>query len=412
MKTKKPGVRRNKKEIADHMHVNHRRSFRSEMAPCINPDFMDEKYIASRKVGDYYYSIYVKEARPMVRDAMIFLNFAYHSRERLFDEVQGKAEEREYMKIAMQKLLSYADENIGAFKLFFTKTNKTYPLTSVIMRPQMWREEFSLDLLMELIDEYTDEKLFTMLMMYLHKKQVMNKDFVSKIIANRDLLILFLDGALYESHIKTNLLELYDMTSLSEKNNPSLKVLFKNFILDFYNKYEEVFAYAQKAINKEVAEFVKSIKKYGELPGVTDNFVFRRVLIRNAKEKSVCVEFLPFCKANVEYFASYNAIVICVGNGIITLPGSLSDSERVGEKLRLLNSSQLYKIMKSIFAKPTNLATVATELGVSPDRAYRILSQLVEERYILKAEDNQTYTANKEHFTKIIQLLESFGGED
>lgn len=410
MNTKRP-IKRTQKEPEEHMHISSKRRCLSEKADCINPTFKDEKYIASRKICDYHYSIHVKPAKPEVRDAAIFLNFAYGFRERLFQEVKGKAEEREYMNIATKKLLSYADENIGPLKLFFMRIRNVFPFTGVVMHPQLWREEFPFELLMDLLESFDDEKLFVMLLMYLHKKQTMGKDFVRKIITNRALLVLFLDGALYEDNIKADLLNLYDMTSLSGQNKPSLKELLKEFILGFYNKYEEVFDYAKKAINKEVAEITKTISKNGELPGVTDHFLFRRVIMRGEKEKSICIEFLPFCKANVEYFASNKSVTICVGNGMTILPGSLSDSERVGEKLKLLSSDQLYKIMKSIFAKPTNLAAVASELGVTPDRAYRILSQLVEEKYILKESDNQTYTANKEHFTKIISILEKFGGD-
>ena len=239
----------------------------------------------------------------------------------------------------------------------------------------------------------------------------MNKDFVRKIIPNRNLLVMYLDGAMYDSQIKTDLMSLYDMTALSSEKNPSLKEVLKEFILNFYSKYEEVFEYASKAINKEIAGIEKIIKKEGELPDVTDNFLFRRVIMRGGIEKSVCIELLPFCRGNVEYFASYHSITVCVGNGNIILPGSLSDTGRLGEKLKLLTNDQLYKIMKSIFAKPTNLNTLAEELGVTPDRAYKILAQLVEERYVLKEEDNQTYTANKEYFTKIIHVLENYGGE-
>ena len=67
--------------------------------------------------------------------------------------------------------------------------------------------------------------------------------------------------------------------------------------------------------------------------------------------------------------------------------------------------------MKSIFAKPTNLNAIASELEVTPERAYKILAQLVEEKYVLKEENNQIYTANKEYFTKIIHVLENYGGE-
>ena len=411
MRTKRTIIKRTRKTPEEQKHVNPNRLFLSEPAPCLNPAFKDEKYIASRKIGDYYYSIHVKPAKPEVRDAMIFLNFAYNDRESLYQEVNGKAEERAYMSIATKRLLAYADENIGALKLFFTRVRDTFPVTGVVMDAQLWREEIPLDLLMELIDSYDDERLFTMLLMYLHERQTMNKDFVKRIIPNRSLLVMYLDGAMYGSQIKADLMELYDMSSLSAESKPSLKEILKKFILGFYSKYEEVYEYASKVINKEVARIEKIIKKEGELPGVTDNFVFRRVIMRGGIEKSICIELLPFCRANVEYFASYHTITICVGNGNSILPGSIADSGRIGEKLKLLTNDQLYKIMKSIFAKPTNLNTIAAELEVTPERAYKILAQLVEEKYVLKEENNQIYTANKEYFTKIIHVLENYGGE-
>ena len=411
MRTKRTIIKRTRKTPEEQKHVNPNRLFLSEPAPCLNPAFKDEKYIASRKIGDYYYSIHVKPAEPGIRDAIIFLNFAYNDREILSQEVNGKAEERAYMSIATKRLLAYADENIGALRLFFTRVRDIFPFTGIVMMPQMWREEFPLDLLMELIDSYDDEMLFSMLLMYLHERQTMNKDFVKRIIPNRALLVMYLDGAMYDSEIKADLMELYDMSSLGAENNPYLKEILKKFILDFYSKYEEVFAYASKTINKEVARIEKIIRKEGELPNVTDNFLFRRVIMRGGIEKSICIELLPFCKSNVEYFAGYHTVTICMGNGNSILPGSISDTGRLGEKLKLLTNDQLYKIMKSIFAKPTNLNAIATELGVTPERAYKILAQLVEEKYVLKKEDNQTYIANKEYFTKIIHVLENYGGE-
>ena len=411
MRTKRVILKRTRKAPEEQKHVNPKRLCLSEPAPCLNPAFKDEKYIASRKIGDYYYSIHVKPAQPVVRDAIIFLNFACNDRKILFQEVNGKAEERAYMSIATKRLLAYADENIGALRLFFTRVRDTFPITGVVMNTQLWRQEFSIDLLMELLDSYDDEMLFSMLLMYLHERQTMNKDFVKRIIPNRALLVMYLDGAMYGSQIKTDLMELYDMSSLGAENNPSLKEILKKFILGFYSKYEEVYEYASKVINKEIARIEKIIRKEGELPGVTDTFVFRRAILRGGIEKDICIELLPFCKSNVEYFAGYHMVTICVGNGKIILPGSLSDTGRLGEKLKLLTNDQLYKIMKSIFAKPTNLNAIATELGVTPERAYKILAQLVEEKYVLKEEDNQTYTANKEYFTKIIHVLENYGGE-
>ena len=117
-------------------------------------------------------------------------------------------------------------------------------------------------------------------------------------------------------------------------------------------------------------------------------------------------------RKNLEYFANTAGITICVGNSLRIAPGSLSDTERVGEKLKLLNNEQLYKIMRSIFDKPITLAELSTEFGVSPDRAYKILSKLVAERYVLREKDDLKYYANKEHFTNIIRLLEGFGGEE
>lgn len=410
MRTKRTSSRMAKRAPIEHKHVKSK-SCISEAAPCINPAFMDEKYIASRKIEDYHYSIYVKSAKPEIRDAMMFLNLAFHRRELLYYDVQGKAEARVYMSNATQKLLDFADENIGALKLFFTKTNNIFPLTGAVMDPHMWREEFSLELLMSLIDSADDEQLYVLLLTTLNTKGKVNKDFVKRIISNRDILVLYLEGAAYEHSVRADLLELYDATSLQVKSNPSLRTLLKDFILDFYDKYKEAYEYAKKTIEKEQADIVKKIIKFGELPGVTDNYVFRRLIMRSDAEKCICIEFLPFCKTNIEYFASFTGITICVGNGMLAKPGSLSDSERVGEKLKLLNNEQLYSIMKNIFAKPASLAKVAAEVGVSPERTYKILSKLVEERYVYKDEKKQIYVANKGLFLNVIHLFERYGGE-
>ena len=136
------------------------------------------------------------------------------------------------------------------------------------------------------------------------------------------------------------------------------------------------------------------------------------MLMRYEKEKSVCIEFLPFCRENIEFFGTDKTIVICVGNGAIPMPGSITDTARIGEKLKLLNDEQLYRIMRSIFSKPTTLAKLSTEFGLTQSATYKALSKLVAERYILKEDDNQTYYANREFFDNLIQLVERFGGDE
>lgn len=397
---------------AQEKHTKESYHFKSEPAPCINPKFEDEQYLASRKVGDYHYSIFVKPAQPEVRDAIIFLNTATHDRERLYHEISAKAYAREYMKIATHRLLEYVDANIGELRLFFMKNRYVYPMSGVIMVQQLWRENFPLELLLDLIKSYDDEDLYTMLLVHLHTKKTMNEDFIKKMIVNRDLLVLYLEGAPYKNAVKKDLIKLYDSTKLGNPKKPSLKSKLCKFILEYYKKYQEVYGFVQNFIEKDIERIKKEIRKTGELAKVTDNFIFRIMLTRYQKEKSVCIEFLPFCRENVEYFSTDKTIVICVGNGAISMPGALSDTARVGEKLKLLSDEQLYKVMRSIFAKPTTLAELSSEFGLTQNATYKILAKLVEERYILKEDDNQTYYANRNFFDNIIQLIERFGGDE
>ena len=235
MRTRKTSSEKVKKEPKDYMQGNKKRRCISEAASCINPKFEDEKYISSRKVDDFFYSIYVKPAKPEVRDAMMFINIAFQRRESLFEDVQGKAEARVYMRTAIDRLLAYVDEKIGFLRLFFIKSNEVFPLTGIIMHPEMWREEFPFELLLELIDSYDDERLFAMLLMFLHTKKKVSRDFVKRIMADRKILVLYLDGASYEFSVKQDILRMYEMTSLSNKSNPSLKVLLKQFIFCLHN---------------------------------------------------------------------------------------------------------------------------------------------------------------------------------
>ena len=393
---------------AEEKHTKEADHFKSEPAPCINPMFEDEKFLASRKVGEYNYSIYVKPAQPEVRDAIVFLNIASYDRERLYHEISAKAHAREYMKIAARRLLEYVDENIGELRLFFTRSRYVYPMTGVIMYPHLWRENFPLGLLLDLVDE----KLYTMLLVHLHTKETMREDFLKKMLVDRKLLIMYLEGAAYEKSVKKDLIRLYDSTSVGNKNKPSLKKKLRKFIQNYYQKYQEVFPFVQSFVEKDIEKIKKEIRKTGGLAKVTDNFIFRTMLMRYQKEKAVCIEFLPFCRENVEYFSTDKTIVICVGNGAIPMPGSINDTARVGEKLKLLSDEQLYRIMRSIFAKPTTLTQLSSEFGLTPNATYRVLAKLVEERYIIKEEDNQTYHANKEFFNNIIQLIERFGGDE
>ena len=397
---------------AEEKHTKEADHFKSEPAPCINPMFEDEKFLASRKVGEYHYSIYVKPAQPEVRDAIIFLNIASYDRERLYHEISAKAHAREYMKIAARRLLEYVDENIGELRLFFTRSRYVYPMTGVIMQPHLWRENFPLGILLDLVNEYDDEKLYTMLLVHLHTKETMHEDFLKKMLVDRKLLIMYLEGAAYEKSVKKDLIRLYDSTSVGNKNKPSLKKKLRKFIQNYYQKYQEVFPFVQSFVEKDIEKIKKEIRKTGGLAKVTDNFIFRTMLMRYQKEKAVCIEFLPFCRENVEYFSTDKTIVICVGNGAIPMPGSITDTARVGEKLKLLSDEQLYRIMRSIFAKPTTLTQLSSEFGLTPNATYRVLAKLVEERYIIKEEDNQTYHANKEFFNNIIQLIERFGGDE
>ena len=397
---------------AEEKHTKEADHFKSEPAPCINPMFEDEKFLASRKVGEYHYSIYVKPAQPEVRDAIVFLNTASYAKDRLYHEINAKAHAREYMKIATRRLLEFVDENIGELRLFFTRSRYVYPMTGVIMQPHLWRENFPLSLLLDLINEYDDEKLYTMLLVHLHTKETKHEDFLKKMLVDRKLLIMYLEGASYEKSVKKDLIRLYDSTSVGNKRKPSLKKKLCKFIQNYYQKYQEVFDYVQSFVEKDIEKIKKEIRKTGGLAKVTDNFLFRTMLMRYQKEKAVCIEFLPFCRENVEYFSTDKTIVICVGNGAIPMPGSITDTARIGEKLKLLSDEQLYKIMRSIFAKPTTLTKLSSEFGLTPNATYRVLAKLVEERYIIKEEDNQTYHANKEFFNNIIQLIERFGGDE
>ena len=80
MRTRKTSSEKVKTEPKEYMQGNKKRRCISEAASCINPKFEDEKYISSRKVDDFYYSIYVKPAKPEVRDAMMFLNIAFQKK--------------------------------------------------------------------------------------------------------------------------------------------------------------------------------------------------------------------------------------------------------------------------------------------------------------------------------------------
>lgn len=396
---------------AEEKHTKEADHFKSEPAPYINPMYEDEKFLASRKVGEYHYSIYVKPAQPEVRDAIIFLNIATRDRERLYFEINAKAHAREFMKIATRRLLEYVDDNIGEFRLFFTKSRYVYPMTGVIMQQHLWRENFPLRLLLDLIDNYDDEKLYTMLLVHLHTKGTMHEVFLKKMLVDRKLLIMYLEGASYEKSVKKDLIKLYDNTSVGNKRKPSLKKKLSKFIQNYYQKYQEVFGFVQKFVEKDIEKIKKEIRKTGGLAKVTDNFIFRTMLMRYQKEKAVCIELLPFCRGNVEYFSTDKTIIICVGNGAISMPGAITDTSRVGEKLKLLSDEHLYKIMRSIFAKPTTLTQLSSEFGLTPNATYRVLAKLVEERYIIK-EENQTYHANKEFFDNIIKLIERFGGDE
>lgn len=397
---------------AEEKHIKESHHIKSEAAPCINPAFEDEMFLANRKIGEYHYSIFVKPAQPEVRDAIIFLNVANQNRERLYHEISGKAQAREYMKIATNRLLEFVDANIGALRLFFTKTRYVYPMTGVIMYKHLWRENFPLELLLDLIKKYDDNSLFAMLLANLHTVKTMNDDFVKRMIVDRKLLLLYLEGASYESSVKKDLIKLYDSTNVGNKNKPSLKGKLCKFIQDYFKKYQEVYGYTQSIIEKDIERIKKEIRKTGEIEKVTDNFLFRNMIMRYNKEKAVCIEFLPFCRENVEYFSTDRSILICLGNGAISMPGAITDEERIGEKLKLLSDEQLYRIMRSIFAKPTTLAKLSSEFGLTPNATYKLLAKLVEERYVLKEKDNQTYHANKEFFANIVHLIERFGGDE
>lgn len=384
----------------------------SEPAPYIDNKFSDEKYIAHRKVGNYYYSIYIKPCQPEIRDALIFLNVSTNrGRERtIIPEVSAADENR--LKTASDELLGYIYKNCGLLRLFFTRIRSNYPITSIIIRPIMFWEDMTLENVIEVIDWNSNKDLFCILLSQLHEYISLPMDILQHAMKDREHFYTYMDGASYSPAIKADLIALYESCDFNDPDKPSLKEMLFEFLKDYYREYEICFNSIRDIVGKEQEHMKCEIEKYGELPCVTDHFLFRKMIMVGGKEKAVCLEKLAFSLGNIEYLTTHTCCVICVGHGIGAPLGDVNDYERLGEKLKNFTDNATSKILWLLSRKPSSIEKIMEVTQMNKDSAYRLTATLIEQKILIKNDETNEFVLNKEHLRKIIKLLEKYGGID
>ncbi|MFR1518861.1 MAG: hypothetical protein ACLSVG_08830 [Clostridia bacterium] len=382
----------------------------SEPAAYIDDKFADEKYISHRKIGDYRYSIYVKPCQPEIRDALMFLNMSTDTTLNRSIVEKDDTEDEIRLKNASNELLGYIFKNCGLLRPFFYKTKYSFIVTSVLLCPIMWWEDITLDDVFAVINRYSDKDLFCVLLSYLHKRILMPTDVLRNSLKDRNHFYTYMEGAAYTSSIKGELIALYEACSFGNPQNPTLKEMLFDFLKNYYNEFKRCFESVRDIIERERDEIEQNIFMLGEVPKVTNTFLFRKTLMFGDKEKPVCLEKLAFNNSNLEYFGKTSSMVIIMGHGDYEDLGNPEDYERLGDKLKNFTDDATKQVLKLLSKKPSNIETIMEVTGMNKDGAYRLTALLIEQKILIKDDETNEYVLNREHLMNIIRLLEKYGG--
>ena len=382
----------------------------SEPAPYLDDKFSDEKYISHRKVGNYYYSIYIKPCQPEMRDALLFLNSSTNKEtpRPIIPEVSVVDESR--LKSASDELLSYIYKKCGLLRLFFSRVRSNYPITSIIIRPIMFWEDVTLEKVIEVINWNSNKDLFCVLLSQLHESISLPMDILQHAMKDREHFYTYMDGASYSPANKDDLIALYESCDFNDPDKPSLKEMLFEFLEDYYREYKIRFECIRDIVAKEQEYMKCQIEKYGDLPWITNHFLFRKMIMVGGKEKAVCLEKLAFSRGNVEYFTTRSCCVICVGHGSSISPGSVNDYERLGDKLKNFTDDATSEILRLLSRRSANIEKIMEVTQMNKDSAYRLTNILIEQQILIKNDETNEFVLNKEHLRKIIKLLEKYGG--
>ncbi len=379
-------------------------------APYIDEKFADEKFISHRRVGDYYYSVYIKPCQPEIRDALIFLNIS--SNKDIKRDVVAEDEEADEfrLKAAADELLSYIYKNCGLLRLFFTRVRDYYPITSVAIRPLLFWEDLTLEKVIEVIDWNSDKDLFCILLDLLHNYRKMPLPILQNAMKDRERFYTFLEGASYTPEIKADLTALYEACNFNDPEKPSVKEMLFQFLTEYFEEFKIRFESIRDIIEKERERMKGEIEKYGEIPYITDQYLFRRMIMNGKSEKTICVEKLAFSMGNVEYFSTGSTCVICVGHGFRMELGGLCDYERIGVKLKNFTDDATTKILGLLSRTPGSIEKIMEVTGMNKDAVYRLTTVLIEQQILIKNDKTNEFVLNRDHLMKIIRLLEKYGG--
>ena len=183
-----------------------------------------------------------------------------------------------------------------------------------------------------------------------------------------------------------------------------------DFLKNYYEEFKRCFESVRDIIERERDEIEQNILVLGEIPKVTNTFLFRKMLMLGDKEKPVCLEKLAFNNSNFEYLGNHSSLVIIMGHGDYADLGNPEDYERLGDKLKNFTDDATKQVLKLLSKKPSNIETIMEVTGMNKDGAYRLTALLIEQKILIKDDVTNKYVLNREQMMKLIRLLEKYGG--
>ena len=386
---------------------------KSTAALVIRDRFADPKYISHRVCNGYYYSIQVHKPKPEIRDALSFLtlNADYEGKEIPFP-ITGRGDERKRMISASDKLYAFACGRMGPLRVFFKRVRKATALGGGLLRPYMWMEEMSLEDVCRIIRGYDSVQIFATVVKAQHQHGQIQDAFIKAAFVSRENFDMFLQGVSIDPVTKADLLQIYEMCDLSGEGKPSLAEILCSFVVDYYNEYVKLYNTVSDFVQSFYERIVKLISKHGDLPGMTNCHQFYKLLFECSNEVSVCIKLNPFTRNNEAFHKTFTSILINLGSSA-TMKGRASAWNYfiLGDNLKSFATKNITTVMNFLKGTTHSLDEIAKELKLSQSGTYLLMKRLCDENCVIKDSKTGLYEINKEHITKLCNLLEVYGGE-
>ena len=376
-------------------------------------DIDDLNYLQRNKETGPEYTLYVKPCNAEIRDALGILHIATRPENYTRFAEQGKASGNdERLDRALSNVYSYIYKHCGFLRPFFYMTRYHQVVTSILLYDTMMKENLSIDDAIAKFGSYSSSELFCILLTYLHNHVRFPMEFFKGVLLYRERFLLYMDGASYDDDIKYELIELYDSCDLSNPSKPSLKEMFTSFIRGYFKEFVKQYGLIKPIIEREHDKVKRKVAKDGCLPTVTDSYVFKDMVAKGNTKKKVCLEQMAFCYDNVQYYGDSTSILVSLGyhyyNQNENHPENIS---RIGSKLRPFADDSMKLIMDILAKKSCNLRELVKKTQLTRDAVYRTTNLLLEQRILIKNDETNKFSLDKEHLIDLVKLLERYGGD-